>query len=466
MSDIEHSGCAAAEEGNLKRESKLLNRTRNATKQAVVFDEDEDEDGGHVTTSILHQATPSLAKTWSPASAALAPGSPAGGNVSSPGQQSMQGHDDDDSPRQDPAAAKAAAKLRADRIAKRAAKLREIEDRNGGTDVAAPKQGFGRTFGGDYSDEPAESMGAAVAHVHKRVADNEKFIVSKLDHREVFGNRSSAVDGLLDLGTGKPGKQRKKGSGAQDGLDLDMGSMKRGGHMRSPRQAKKVNRATKQAEERRKDAYFAQEAATATQIPVRAGQEDVRQTSSSAIQPAGTHAYVAYVDDTMSLVDEAPHAFTQPPMEEAEEDEGAEFDDEGGPLGDMLAGMAKNLGNYGDPKELERELRALKAALAGEADTERDGADGGGGRVAAPALMRNKKATHHSSSVRGTATGHALQMRGGAPKDARASQSALRDDISSSDDSDDGKRARAPASRRPHVYKTGEQRAAAARAGV
>ena len=74
MSDGEgknsEGGSPAAEER--KRQSKLLARTRNAGKQSVVFDEGEDEDGGHVTTSI--QTSSSLAKTWSPASLAVGGG--------------------------------------------------------------------------------------------------------------------------------------------------------------------------------------------------------------------------------------------------------------------------------------------------------------------------------------------------------------------------------------------------------
>ena len=68
MADFDGSmdGVAGDAEADRPRASKLLARTRAATKQAVVFDEDEDGGGGLAATAVI--PAPSLAKTWSPGS--------------------------------------------------------------------------------------------------------------------------------------------------------------------------------------------------------------------------------------------------------------------------------------------------------------------------------------------------------------------------------------------------------------
>jgi len=443
MSDGEEGGSPAAEAR--KRESKLLARTRNAGKQAVVFDEDEDEGGGHVATAI--QAPASMAKTWSPGSGAGSSSdrqlgalaeAPAGSGFPlqslSPGGGGEAVRDLEEE--------KAAAKVRAERIAKRAAKLREIEERDGGT--AGKKGAFGRTFGGDGNDAYAGGEDVAAPGAAPKTA------LSKLDHREVFGNRSSAVDGLLDLGVGA---QRKKASGAQDGLDLDAGSMRRGGLAHSPR-AQKGNRASKRAEEeRRKEAYFADREAAAAPEPSRHAEHD---------------------DDGLAPDREAA---SETPADGIREDEMGEVgdmddmdDEDDGPLGAMLKDMASKLGNYGDRRELERELQVLKAALAGE-DGDKDGS---GDAEALPRASRGigaQEGPHRSSVGKVSAAEIAGGMGGGrardgAPAGARAPQAIVRDDISSSDDSaDEGPRPRGPAGRRPHVYLAQGLREAAASSG-
>jgi hypothetical protein len=142
-----------------KRESRLLVRTKNAGKQAIVFDEDEGEAEGHVATAI--QFTGSPAKTWSPGRVAGA-----GADVrphALPGSEDAsaryfdQHHDDDNVPMRETGEEKAAAKSRGERIALRAARLREIEDRD--SSIAA--SGFGSTFGGEHGGEsPADERAA------------------------------------------------------------------------------------------------------------------------------------------------------------------------------------------------------------------------------------------------------------------------------------------------------------------
>jgi hypothetical protein len=441
MSDSEEGGSPAAEER--KRESKLLARTRKAGKQAVVFDEDEDEGGGHVTTSI--QASASLAKTWSPGSGAgpslrnyagvLDDAPASSGHL----LQSLSRGGASDALR-DSQEEKFAAKLRAERIAKRAAKLREIEERDG---APAQKGGFGGTFGGDHHDAPGDSENVTAPGAEPKNAG--KTTLSKLDHRAVFGNRRSAVDGLLDLGVGA---QRKKAAGAQDGLDLDVGSLKRGGLVHSPR-AHKGNRASKRAvEERRKEAYFAE-----------------RDASSQSHRPAEVDDDELAHPQARQRVQDAKQedAASNTPADGNDEDEmgedemGEMEDEDDGPLGAMLKEMASKLGNYSNTRELARELKVLKAALAGE--EEEDGSGGGDAPSRASHGLGAKEGPHRTSVGKAPAAEFAGGMGKGRarailPAGARAPQAIVRDDISSSDDSSD-ERPRDPrgkAGRQPHIY--------------
>ena len=459
MSDGEEGGSPAAEERKL--ESKLLARTRKAGKQAVVFDEDDDEGGGHVTTSI--QASASLAKTWSPGSGAgpsvrnyagVMDDAPA--SLGHPLQSLSPGGASD--ALRDLQEEKSAAKLRAERIAKRAAKLREIEERDG----APAQKGFGRTFGGDHNDATGDGENITAPGAEPKNAG--KMTLSKLDHRAVFGNRSSAVDGLLDLGVGA---QRKKAAGAQDGLDLDVGSMKRGGLVHSPR-AQKGNRATKRAaedllrrEDRRKETYFAErDASSQSHRPAEVDDDEL------AHPPAQQRVQDAKKEDAASNT-----AADGNDGDERGEDEMGEMDDEDdGPLGAMLKDMASKLGNYSDPRELARELKVLKAALAGE--EEEDGSGGGDAPSRASHGLGAKEGPHRTSVGKAPAAEFAGGMGKGRarailPAGARAPQAIVRDDISSSDDSADERPCgpRGKAGRQPHIYLAQGLREAAAVGG-
>ena len=458
MSDGEEGGSPAAEERKL--ESKLLARTRKAGKQAVVFDEDDDEGGGHVTTSI--QASASLAKTWSPGSGAgpsvrnyagVMDDAPA--SLGHPLQSLSPGGASD--ALRDLQEEKSAAKLRAERIAKRAAKLREIEERDG----APAQKGFGRTFGGDHNDATGDGENITAPGAEPKNAG--KMTLSKLDHRAVFGNRSSAVDGLLDLGVGA---QRKKAAGAQDGLDLDVGSMKRGGLVHSPR-AQKGNRATKRAaedllrrEDRRKETYFAErDASSQSHRPAEVDDDEL------AHPPAQQRVQDAKKEDAASNTP----ADGNDEDEMGEDEMGKMEDEDDGPLGAMLKDMASKLGNYSDPRELARELKVLKAALAGE--EEEDGSGGGEPSRASRGLSA-KEGPHRTSVGKAPAAEFAESMGKGRARaslhaGARAPQAIVRDDISSSDDSADERPCgpRGKAGRQPHIYLAQGLREAAAVGG-
>ena len=255
MADFDGSmdGVAGDAEADRPRASKLLARTRAATKQAVVFDEDEDGGGGLAATAVI--PAPSLAKTWSPGSRVGNDGHlAASSHMTSPAPPSG---DEAEPPARDPAEEQAAERLRAERIARRAAKLREIEERDGNQLANTHTGGFGRTFGGEYSDDPAAKAAEARAREPKPAAAHpEPFAVSKLDHREVFGHRTSVVDGLLDMGTGNRSRKPGKGAGAPapsqggelDGLRLeaDAATLLRGGADLPP-EAHKANRVVRQA---------------------------------------------------------------------------------------------------------------------------------------------------------------------------------------------------------------------------
>ena len=423
MSDGDNSGDGASpSHEERKKESRLLARTRNAGKQAVVFEDDDDE-GGAVVATALHAGP--LAKTWSPGADSSAydlARSPAGGAWADGSLMSDTALEHV----RDPDEEQAAAKSRAERIARRAAALQEIEERNITHSQDQQGGGFGRTFGGDYGEENTGQNDPAKAGVRKHgAAAGDKVAISKLDHRSVLGNRDSTVDGLLDFGI-----QRKKLRGdARDGLDLDAGSMKRRGLAPSPR-GQKVNRTRKQLE-------------NAVTKPRLGGDGD------------GTQVGAATSGD--EELDGSPQAEMSNEGATAPEEGGAGGDeeeelnigDEDGPLGAMLQGMAKNLSNYGDRKELERELQALKAALAGDEGASRDSDDeSGAGERAAAREARNQEGAHRSPVGKVTAP---VWARGG----ERASHKVVRDDISSSDDdSGDGEivQTRGPVERRPHVY--------------
>lgn len=388
-------------------------RTRNAGKQAVVFDEEEQEGGGVVT---IHG---SLAQTWSPGAVSSVPDperSPAGG-AGGTGADSSLLPDQAQEPERDPDEEKAVAQSRAERIARRAAALRAIEERDNAHSEDRQRGGFGRTFGGDYSDEKPGQNDPARADVKTQAAHGDK--ISKLDHRSVLGNRDSTVDGLLDFGM-----QRKKPPvDARDGLDLDAGSMKRRGLVQSPRN-QKINRALRQAEH------------SVSKPQIDAEDEGVAPQAGAAaeVQDAKTH-----VDIASEFVDKP------------EEERGGELDfgDEDGPLGALLNGMAKNLSTFGDRKELERELRALKEALAGEEGDASDREDDNEVGERAVVGARHDEGPHRSPVGK---TRTIARARG---DEQATSQRVVRDDISSSDDesSSDFARSRGPmGGRRPHVY--------------
>jgi len=429
MSDAEpeHAGDGGSpSQEERRRESKLMARTRNAGKEAVVFD-DDDEGGESIAATAIHSG--SLSKTWSPGAASSTQNdherSPARGAGSDHALQA-DGADDNMHSLEDQ---KAAARSRAERIARRAANLRAIEERSDSTQGG----GFGRTFGGDYGEGDTGGIQPVLTNAPGLGApyDNVNVAISKLDHRSVLGNRDSTVDGLLDFGI-----QRKKHSGANDGLDLDAGSMKRRALVHSPRN-QKINRALRQAEPDRD-----QQAASAESVL-----QDKE--TDAATLPVQTLSNPARVPEEEGVV---------------VEEEGLDLGDADGPLGDMLHGMAKNLSNYGDRKELERELRALKAALAGGAE---DGGDedsddagagasgrGGGGSGGGGGEGRHQEGPHRSPVGKAPAVAMA---RGDAPTDVRAPQKAspkvMRDDISSSDESGDERAPRrGHVGRRPHVY--------------
>ena len=408
MAELDNSGEGSPSAEERKRQSKLMARTKNVSKQAVVGDEDavEDEGGAYVAASV--QTTGSLAKTWSPGFAAAV----AKHALLEPAEASRQLDGDD---LRDLNEEKAASRLRAERIAKRTAKLRELEVGEVGEDEL---KGVGSKFG--ESDEKVGKM-------------------SKLDHQAVFGNRNSVADGLLDLSTAP---QRKRASVSQSGLDLDDGSMRRGGQMQSPRN-QKLKRASKQAEERRMDSYLATKVEACR---LEESRHDAEPDTTAANSPVQV-----------------------PEVEGAGADDDKEEDEES--LGPLLQEMAKNLSNKNlssaERQDLQRELLALKKALAEGDDVDDNDHDGGG---------RSKQANvagTHRESIGKTSIASSPKKPWHPPdralNGARASpkRNIVRDDISSSDDSaEEGPRVPAPALRRPHVYEAKGLRDAAAAANA
>lgn len=405
MADLENSGEGSPSAEERKRQSKLMARTKNVSKQAVVGDEDADEDEGGAYVAASVQTTGSLAKTWSPGFAAAvakhAPHEPAEPPRQLDGDD-LRGLDEE----------KASSRLRAERIAKRTAKLRELDVGEVGEDEL---KGVGSKFG--ESDEKVGKM-------------------SKLDHQAVFGNRNSVADGLLDLSTAP---QRKRASVSQIGLDLDDGSMRRGGQMQSPRN-QKLKRASKQAEERRMDSYLA------TKVEDRRLEEsrhDAKPDNTAANSPVHV-----------------------PEGEGAGADDDKEEDEES--LGPLLQEMAKNLSNKNlssaERQDLQRELLALKKALAEGDDVDDNNHDGGG-----RSKQANVSGTHRESIGKASIASSPKKPPDRALNGTQASpkRNIVRDDISSSDDSaEEGARVPAPAQRRPHVYEAKGLRDAAAAANA
>ena len=153
--------------------------------------------------------------------------------------------------------------------------------------------------------------------------------------------------------------------------------------------------------------------------------------------------------------------------EQSNDGDAAYLDEEDVPLGDMLKDMASRLGSYGDRKELERELQALKAALAADLEQQQQETARTGGVAPSTRGVHSDKGPHRASVGKAAAAAGAEAANGAAGRGGgrREVGVVVRHDISSSDESaDEGRRTRAPAGRRPHIYKAQGLHAAAAEA--
>jgi hypothetical protein len=113
----------------------------------------------------------------------------------------------DESTTDDPAQA-----LRKQRIAQRAARLKKNEEKEVHRQVEVGRERL--------PPAPKKVVSACFAKDTGLVVET-----SKMDHREVFGERASVADGLLDGGTRAP--RKTAGSAVSGALDLDAGSLAR-----------------------------------------------------------------------------------------------------------------------------------------------------------------------------------------------------------------------------------------------